>query len=368
VKDPRLLHLHENRLELGPETVHFDLTNGCNTNCITCWDHSPLLTLERRKPSEWKRKRVTRGSVAAVLADLHGLGGHRAVILSGMGDPLTHPDIYGFIEDVKVRGLHCTIITNLIPADAERIHALDVDELLIGIHGASLASYLAFHPNFRPAEWEKLHHMLALFRARGRRYKHVQVISRVNAHELSAMCELAAKYEAKQVNFKLASLGGGTEAAQITEEQRRDLLERDVGRAEARARELGVLTNLGVFRAQLGAADLRPVDGRGDGDGSLATAPIDAIGCFMGHYYARILVDGTVLYCCNTEVAVGSLQDAPFSALWRGEAWSALRKRMREGRYFESCRQCGKVNQNVKLAARFEKQFGRDAYLAVTGR
>lgn len=357
--DARLRHIAEGRLELGPETVHFDLTNSCNTNCITCWDHSPLLTLERQKPSAWKRKRVTRDSVAAVLGDLQVLGGHRAVILSGMGDPVTHPDIYGFIEDVKVRGLHCTIITNLIPADAGRIVELGVDELLIGIHGASLESYLAFHPSFRAAEWEKLHAMLALFRARGRRYKHVQVVAKTNAHELTEMCELAARYEAKQVNFKLASLGGGTEAAQITPEQRRELLASGVARARARAAELGVVTNLDVFEGQLRAGE--------EGD-SLATADIAQIGCFMGHYYARILVDGTVLYCCNTEVVVGSLQYASFSSLWRGEAWAALRERMRQGRYFESCRQCGKVNQNAKLGARMEKELGREAYLRVIGR
>ena len=46
---------------------------------------------------------------------------YEAVVISGMGDPFTHPEIYALIEAVKSRGLSLTIITNLIPADPERI-------------------------------------------------------------------------------------------------------------------------------------------------------------------------------------------------------------------------------------------------------
>jgi hypothetical protein len=99
------------------------------------------------------------------------------------------------------------------------------------------------------------------------------------------------------------------------------------------------------------------------------TAPIDQVGCFMGFSYARVLVDGTVLYCCNTDVRVGSLSSGvTFGELWRGAAWQTLRDRFREGRYLESCRQCGKLNQNVKLARAYEQRFGLDALLEVTGR
>jgi len=66
----------------------------------------------------------------------------------------------------------------------------------------------------------------------------------------------------------------------------------------------------------------------------------------MGYAYSRVLVDGTVLYCCNTEVRVGSLAEARFSELWHGPAWQALRARFRRGDYLPSCAQCGKLNQN----------------------
>jgi MoaA/NifB/PqqE/SkfB family radical SAM enzyme len=331
----RLQEIRDGVVRLGPETVHIDVTNGCNTNCITCWDHSPLLTVARS--TSWKRRRVDAGEVETLLEDLVALGGLRAIILSGMGEPFTHPDIYEMIAAVKERGLHLTIITNLIPADERRIIDLGVDTLLIGIHGATEAAYRAFHPSFRSGEWRLLHRMLGAFRDAGRRDKHVQVICATNAEEVPEMVRLAHRYRAGQLNYKLASLREGTEACRISDGQRAWLVDEGVPAATALARELGVDTNLDVFAAQLAA-------------GGEATAPIADVGCYMGHVYARVLVDGTVLYCCNTEVVVGSLSEARFSELWRGPRWDAWRARMRAGDYLPSCAQCGKLNQNVKIS------------------
>ena len=349
----RLREIVEGTARLGPETVHLDLTNGCNTNCITCWDHSPLLKVARG--AAWKRQRVDAGEVEALLDDLVALGGLKAIILSGMGEPFTHPDIYRLIAAVKARGLHLTIITNLIPADAARVIELGVDTLLIGIHAAGEAAYRAFHPSFRSDEWEVLHAMLERFRAAGRRDKHVQVICRANAEEVPEMVRLAHRYRAGALNYKLAGLREGTEAARIREDQRAWLLAEGVPAATALAAELGVETNLDVFAAQLGA---------GGGD----TAPIADVGCVMGHVYARVLVDGTVLYCCNTEVVVGSLSQARFSELWRGARWNEWRARLRAGQYLPSCGQCGKLNQNVKIGRKLAAAYGEETLRRVTGR
>ena len=113
---------------IGPQTLHIDITNGCNTNCVTCWDHSPYLRIGRS--GEWKRQRVSVTEVAEILDDAADLGGLRAVILSGMGEPFTHPQIYELIGEVKRRGLHLTIITNLVAADEEAFEVFAIDVVL----------------------------------------------------------------------------------------------------------------------------------------------------------------------------------------------------------------------------------------------
>ncbi len=347
-----LVGVHEGRPRVGPETIHIDITNGCNTNCITCWDHSPLLLVPR--DTVWKRKRVEVREVESLLEDASKLGGLRAVILSGMGEPFTHPDIDALIALVKGRGLHLTIITNLVMASAERLLEQGVDELLIGVHGATEASYLAFHPSFRSAEWIKLRTMLRQFSEAQRRFKHVQVICGTNATEVPAMVDFAAQNAGSRVNFKLASLKRGTESSAMTGPQKEWLLGEGIARAMDRSAELGIPTNLDVFEQQLRT-------------GGRSTAPMREIGCFVGYTYARVLVDGTVLYCCNTETKVGHLAEAPFSELWQGAAWQAFRDRMRRGDYLASCFQCGKVNQNVALRNKFERAYGATRAREVTG-
>lgn len=352
--DPRLLGLLRGHPVTGPQTLHIDVTNGCNTNCVTCWDHSPLLQIGRS--TAWKKQKIDAATVACILNDVADLGGLSAVILSGMGEPFTHPDIYDMIAEVKRRGLHLTIITNLVAADAARIVELGVDQLLIGIHGASESSYRRFHPSFVRDEWPRLLAMLQHLAAHGRRYKHVHVICQTNAEELVEMVRLGARYGAAQLNFKLASLQHGTERIGITAAQRQLLIDELVPAAVAEAAAQKVATNLAVFAAQLQA-------------GGDDTAPIEEVGCFMGYAYSRILVDGTVLYCCSTEVRVGTLADgASFAELWNGPAWSALRARLRRGEYFASCRQCGKFNQNVRMGQRFAQVYGEDRLYEITGR
>ena len=79
---------------------------------------------------------------------------------------------------------------------------------------------------------------------------------------------------------------------------------------------------------------------------------MDNIGCAMGFVYTRIAVDGTLLYCCNTAVEVGHIQEGPFEAQWYGARWQGVRERIARKEWFAGCERCGKHEQNVKWAER----------------
>ena len=349
----RLRGVAEGRVLTGPQTVHVDLANGCNTNCVTCWDHSPLL--DRARSSAWKRKRVALEDFSDLAADLAGMRSVEAVILSGMGDPFVNPDVYRMIEVSKRYGWHVTVLTNALLADPARLLALDVDMMLISVNGVSPESYTAFHPNLSARDFEHLLSLLETFAQAGKRFKHVQVINRDTAREVPEMVRFAARYEAAHVTYKLASLGAGTEACAVTEDQRARLIGEWIPEAHAEAARLGVETNLDVFSAQLAA-------------GGLATAPIKEVGCFMGWNYARVTVEGKILFCCSTEVEVGDLSEGKFSEQWFGRRWDETRERLMAGRYFPGCAQCGKLNQNVKIGQKVRARLGAPIYFARTGR
>ena len=142
-----------------------------------------------------------------------------------MGEPFTHPGIYALLAHLRSRGLHITVITNLVAADLDRMLGAAgerplVDALLVGVQGGSERSYLDFHPSFGPRHWQQLHHGLHALRQSAVQVKHVQVICKHNAHELSAMVALAAATGAAHINFKLASLRRGTEVVALTPAQR----------------------------------------------------------------------------------------------------------------------------------------------------
>ena len=356
VRESRALRLRgiaEGRVLTGPQTVHIDLANGCNTNCVTCWDHSPLLDVARS--SAWKRQRVSLEDFSALADDLASMKSVEAVILSGMGDPFVNPDIYRMIEVSKRHGWHVTVLTNALLADAARVIELDVDMMLISVNGVSAESYVAFHPNLTAHDFERLQSLLATFAHQGKRFKHVQVINRDTAREVPEMVRFAARYNAAHITYKLASLGHGTESCAITDEQRRRLVEEWIPEARAEAEQLGVETNLDVFTSQTQA-------------GGLVTAPIKDVGCFMGWTYARVTVEGKILFCCSTEVEVGDLARGKFSEQWYGAAWNETRERLMQGRYFAACAQCGKLNQNVKIGRKVREKLGEPIYLARTGR
>ena len=122
------------RPSIGPQTIHIDVTNACNAACITCWDHSPLLAAPRAP--EWKKRRLELETFRAVVRDAAAMGSVRRLILSGMGDPLVHPDIYTMIREAKDLGWEVTILSNLVAADPDALVASGVDQVLAGVHGA----------------------------------------------------------------------------------------------------------------------------------------------------------------------------------------------------------------------------------------
>ncbi|MCB9744904.1 MAG: radical SAM protein [Alphaproteobacteria bacterium] len=332
--------LAQGRPLIGPQTVHVDVTNACNAACVTCWDHSPLLATPR--PASWKRRRMAPETFTALVEQLAALGSVRRVILSGMGDPLVHPDIYDFIALVKAHGWQLTMLSNLVAADLPRLLARPPDQLLVGVQGASPDTYAAFHPGWTERHFFTLIKALRALTRAGVRTRHVQVINRDTAPELVEMVRFGQRYGADRVNFKLASLYDGTEGCAVAPEQLAWMQEEGVPAARAEAERLGVPTNLALFETQL-AAGLRQ---------EAATAPIAEIGCSMGYVYTRITVDGEVLYCCNTEVSVGRLEEATLGELWFGDKWQRLRGLLAEGRFLRGCDKCGKIEQNVKWAER----------------
>lgn len=356
-KNLRLRAVLENRPLQGPQTVHFDIANACNTRCTTCWDHSPFLNADRVPSAAWKRRKLPLESFKATLDDLIALGGLEQIILSGMGEPFLNASIYDMVAYAHQHHIGVTIITNLLRADVPRLMSSGGElNLLTSICGVTEPVWQEFHAHPRPNGFATLLQKLDQLKAHDFRPKHVQVINNQNYHELVDMVRFTRRYPAKRINFKFASLINGTEAVALSPDQKEELIDDLIPRARAFAHAYKIDTDLDAFAAQVHPRSAR-------------TAPIEDVGCFMGLLYSRITVQGEVLYCCNTKVKVGELQ-APggFAGHWQGERWQTLRDSVRSGRYFEGCDQCGKFKQNWKWSQKLRERLPPRQFAALLGK
>ena len=167
------------------------------------------------------------------------------------------------------------------------------------------------------------------------------MVCAVNCHVLGKALTLAKTLGAS-VQFKLMSAIDETQSLVLSEAQRDGLFAE-----RAQLESIGASANLDTFYTELsGSAPDR--------------FPIDEVGCFAGHWYARVDGDANVRFCCNpnSELTLGNLHETSFTDLWRSQAWHALRTRLRSGDFLPGCERCGKFDLNVQTRRRLEQSQG----------
>lgn len=322
----RLRGFTERRPLAGPETVHLDVTNACNLDCITCWSYAPELS--RAKPAEWRRQRVEPELFFRLVREAKEAGAER-IVLSGGGEPFTHPRIYDFVAAVKDAGLRLTLITNGTLCDFSRLRALAVDQILVNMAAATAPTYVRYHPNQSEATFHRLCEGARLL-CGVTAVNLVQVVNRANFAELPEMMTLAADLGARS-SFKVGDLPHGTERWGLSDEEVRHIVDELAPAARKIGKHRQVRHNLGAFLAQLTGA-------RGD-----------LPECFAGYLYSRVHVDGRVLFCC-APIEAGHVKDGALDEVWRSERYASLRERLHEKRWFEDCARCGKHDMNFSAA------------------
>ncbi|MCP4154355.1 MAG: radical SAM protein [bacterium] len=328
-KEALISYLDNGTVPEGPVTVHIDVSNACNLNCITCWNHSPHLS--GKKTTQWKQQRLPLVAFTGIIHDLKALK-VKNLIISGGGEPFTNESIYRMIALAKELGFKVTIITNALLIDTRRLLEAAPDKLLVNLCAASPATYVRVHPRRKPADFDALISKLKLIN-RQIPLTLVMVISNVNYFEIKEMAQLAAEFTKARLSFKLASMTPDTEQYGLTGKQKQDLIEQTIPLSLEICREQKTGNNLDVFESQL--------------TGKKSAYPIEDIGCVAGLFYSRIFTDGEVFFCC-AHIKVGNVFQMPFSRIWTSPAYNRIRKQLDKKNFYPACKQCGKFNLNFK--------------------
>jgi pyrroloquinoline quinone biosynthesis protein E len=304
----------------GPGIVQIGITKACNYHCLFCPFHNPQVDAQHREADQ---PRMSYEMFARLLGELKQMG-TRAIDICGDGEPLTHPESLVMIALARELGFEVTLATNaaLLTEDRARsLVELGVRRMHISFNAATDDVYERLHPGApagaRARIIERLRAMAEYAEAEGLRPVDVEfsaVLNRLNMHQIPQMVDAA--HEARAGWFMLILMGPAEGAEELLPRTGDWVLIRsDIDRAAARAREYGIRTNLDAIRPGASAA----------GTGSV----YERIPCYIGHEYALITADGSVMFCCQCSTPLGDLRRDSFRQIWYSHAYRQAREQAR---------------------------------------
>jgi MoaA/NifB/PqqE/SkfB family radical SAM enzyme len=307
--------------ERGPTAIQIGITKGCNYHCLFCPFHSRAAEGGHR---DTDLPRMSYQTMARLLGDLRRMG-TGMVDICGDGEPLMHPEALPMISLARAMGFDVTLATNaalLTEQLARYLVDLGVRRMHVSFNAARDETYARLHlgapPGIRHTIVERLRGMAEYAEIEGRRPIDVEfsaVLNRINMHEIPSMVQAAHEARAKWFMLILMGPAAGTEELMPRPEDW-ILIQHDIERAAQRARSLGILTNLDAVTPGATSAGTRSV---------YEESPYH-----IGHEYALVLADGSVMFCCQCSRPVGSLSEDSFERIWYSEAYRQARRQARE--------------------------------------
>jgi MoaA/NifB/PqqE/SkfB family radical SAM enzyme len=344
----------------GPAIVQIGLTQACNYHCLFCPFHNPRADARHR---EADLPRMSFELFARLLGELKRLG-TKAVDICGDGEPLVHPEALDMTSLARDLGFEVTLATNaalLTEERARRLVDLGLHRMHVSFNAATDDVYEQLHPGAPPGARariiERLRAMADYAEEEGFRPIEVEfsaVLNRLNMHQLPQMVEAA--HEARAGWFMLILMGPAPGADELLPRPEDWVLIRsDIDRAAQRARRYGVRTNLDAVRQGASAAGTASV--------------YERVPCYIGHEYALITADGSVMFCCQCTRPLGNLHQDSFRRIWYSEAYRQAREQARclprTREHLAGCdcfTACSHVVVNLDL---YRKLFGERALRSV---
>lgn len=317
------------RAFVGPEQVVIDPTNRCNNNCLPCWTNSPLLG-EFGPPAEWHRQEMPTDMLLRLVDDLADLGTRR-IRFSGGGEPLLHPAIFDAVERAKRRGMICAMTSNFSAIDEDgvrRLAASGLDELTVSLWAGSPAVFSRSHPNKTEASFERIESRLRLYHEHKESRQEVimaNVLFSMNFMETREMLDLALRIGADGIYYTLVdSVHERTDGLLLTPPHLRVL--RDHLR-QVRQRVDEEVANGRRFRVDNWDGLLQRLDAVGAPRGDYDAQAVEAIPCYVGWMFVRVLPTGVVAPCCRgTQKPMGDLRGQAFAEIWHSPVYREFRR------------------------------------------
>ena len=266
----------------------------------------------------------------------------------GEGEPFLHPHIFEIIRLAKRYGLHATITTNGTLFDATRARQVvdsGLDSLHVSLWASSCESYAQHYPGTDQANYHRviagLRALSAVKAQQGVRTPHVTLLNptnRLNYRDVDKMVVLAKETGCNAVSFTpFKTNRGDMDRYALSAQEQADLRSHLISlRKQIKAYALG--HTIDRFLARSGFDRIS-----------------DTLPCYVCWFHSRVKVDGTVVSCGRSTLALGSLKTDRFTEIWNGEPYRTerIRRLAPDGHRYRAemadCEVCGFVSDNRKI-------------------
>lgn len=335
----RLLGMLADDAFIGPHTFHLDISNRCNTNCVFCGLHSPMLKQPKRKiqgrrfTEGWKGRLVDERIFTELVDDLAEIGTREDLLFSGEGEPLTHPQAPWMIRYVKSRDIALTLFTNGLALNerlANMLIDVNLDILYWSLSAATPASFVKQQPARRESDFRRVVDVMTNLVRRKRKRENkpylilAHVINNINYDECEKAMELAAQIGVDSVRYQLMHSCSSTEPLLIGKEQfERAAPQIDRARLLAEQAGIDIVANID-FQLEAAAKTFELPE---------TVLPChwshdlyNRTGCLAGWLFSRSFTDGRISFCCHDKI-VGNLYRGRYKDLWFSDRYRRIRRK-----------------------------------------
>lgn len=290
----------------GPDYIQIGPTDACNSHCLFCVHHSPLIDHTDQGPTTRLNWNIWRNC----LDDLICLKTKRVDYI-GIGEPLLHPQIddalrYGsssLTQNLYSNGLLLHRHLNVV--------ADHVDWLTVSLNAVTSKTHQTLHLAGEDAFETIVGSIRKLMERKDRRVQISLsfVVNKLNFREIEDLPALCKELGVSAGLTPVGVYNDTKEHLALTPEDQlelKDLLDRVSRQPDHR------ISNLDTFR-QFENRDTSFI--------------VRQIPCYVGLFFAQIRGDGSVVHCCACDHgSVGNINETNFPAIWTSLAHRQFRR------------------------------------------
>jgi MoaA/NifB/PqqE/SkfB family radical SAM enzyme len=331
----------------GPRTVALNVANVCNTNCLMCSCHSPLLQNSPESAKGQETPFMDGSLFEQIVRESRALGAFR-VVLCGYGDPALHPRFDRMLEVMGQLDMEPYVLTNGLALDEARVRiwATKRAHFRFSLHAGDVETWLRVHQGGRAGQFERVTRAIRALTASGvPRVSAMHVIHKANFNRVRAMIEHARDNGVREILFRPVRAEGPL-APVVLDPEEQEHLRRQLADCLPLAEGNGIRTNIREYLENNLFID----------QGALQTADLyRKIPCYIGWIYGEFDLDGTLRPCIYSRIEMGRVGASSLREIWHSPRYRDFRREARtmpkRGSPVQGCRchACAMAKYNVNL-------------------